>query len=279
MIALGRLTASVPARFRGDGLKKSLTLLLTAYYDHAGAVPFNSQKSLQIWGDAKDNLKLESHNKCAYCEAPTSAVAFGDVEHFRPKNGYWWLAYCYDNYAYACQICNEGFKGDTFNIRGPKLTPPGPLPATRPAKAKLAPLAAQLCPDPATSGKTALRALWGGEKAELPHPYLDLPETLLAWKADEVNQEVSLVSVPGSSTSKITVQACEKVLGLNREDLRRLRYPQYDRISAYALALQESGTEAVRQRAKANLLAAARDDQPFAAMTRYFLRAWGVLTP
>jgi hypothetical protein len=279
MIALERLSASVPARYRGDGLKKSLTMLLTAYYDNARAVPFNSQKSLQIWSDAKDNLKLESHNKCAYCEAPTSAVAFGDVEHFRPKNGYWWLAYCYDNYAYACQICNEGFKGDTFNIRGPKLVPPGSLPVARPAKAKLAPLAGQLCPDPATSSKASLRALWGGEKAELPHPYLDAPEALLAWKVDEINQEVSLVSVPGNSASKNTVSACEKVLGLNREDLRRLRYPQYDRISAYALVLQESATEAVRLRAKARLQAAARDDQPFAAMTRYFLRSWGVLTP
>lgn len=279
MIALERLTPGVPARYCGDGLKKSLATLLTAFYDNAGAVPFNSQKNLQIWSGAKDNLKLESHNKCAYCEAPTSAVAFGDVEHFRPKNGYWWLAYCYDNYAYACQICNEGFKGDTFGIRGPKLAPPGPLPAARPATAKLAQLAGQLCPDPATSNKTSLRALWKGEKAELLHPYLDAPETLLAWKVDEINQEVSLVSVPGSSASKTTVKACEKVLGLNREDLRRLRYPQYDRISAYALALQESRTEEVRLRAKARLQAAARDDQPFAAMTRYFLRDWGILAP
>jgi hypothetical protein len=279
VITLERRSAGVPAKYRGDGLKKALTTLLTAFYDNAGTVPFNTQKSLQIWTDAKDNLKLESHNKCAYCEAPTSAVAFGDVEHFRPKNGYWWLAYCYDNYAFACQICNEGYKSDTFNIRGPKLVPPGPLPAARPAKAKLALLAAQLCPDPATSKKAELRTLWKSEKAELMHPYLDAPETLMAWQVDEINQEVKLVSVPGSAASKITVNACEKVLGLNREELRRMRYPQYDRISAYALALQESPNESVRQRAKARLLAAALDDQPFAAMTRYFLRNWGVLAP
>ena len=277
MIALERRRATIPARYKAEGLKKALSMLMGAYYDNAGAVPFNQQKNLQIWTDAKANLKLESHDKCAYCEAPTSVVTYGDVEHFRPKSSYWWLAFCYDNYAFACQICNQGYKGDTFNTRGPKLTPPAKMPASRPADPVLAKLAGGLCPDPAASNPTALKAMWKPEKAELPHPYLDLPETLMAWKADDINQEVVLIARPGSSASRITVKACEKVLGLNREELRRLRYPQYDRISAYALALQEARSEEVRQRAISRLLAAAKDDQPFAGMTRYFLRAWGIL--
>ncbi len=277
MIALARKTDGIPAKYRGAGLKKSMTALLEAFYANAGAVPFNQQKNLQIWTEAKPNLRLESHDKCAYCEAPTSAVTFGDVEHFRPKSSYWWLAYSYDNYAFACQICNQAFKGDQFTIRAAKLKMPVELPLKQPDKARLEQLAAQLCPDPAASNPATLRALWKGEKAALPHPYLELPETLLAWKVDEINQEVSVVPVSGSSASKTAVKTCEKMLGINREELRRMRYPQYDRVFSYALVVQEGRTEAVRQMAKARLAAAARDDQPFAGMTRYFLRQWGVL--
>ncbi len=277
MIALTRNRDGIPAKYRGDGLKKAMTVLLDAFYANAGVVPFNQQKNLQIWTGAKPNLKLESHDKCAYCEAPTSAVTFGDVEHFRPKSNYWWLAYSYDNYAYSCQICNQAFKGDKFDIKAAKLNAPVPLPAKRPAKAALEQLAAQLCPDPAISSQASLRALWKIEKAALPHPYLELPEALMAWKVDEINQEVTLVPVPGSRASKVAVAACEKLLGLNREELRRLRFPQYDRVFSHALVVQEGRTEAVRQMAKTRLANAARDDQPFAGMTRYFLRQWGVL--
>ena len=254
-----------------------MVTLLEAFYANAGVVPFNQQKNLQIWTEAKTNLKLESHNKCAYCEAPTAAVTFGDVEHFRPKGTYWWLAFCYDNYAYACQMCNQAFKGDKFEIRGAKISTPVPLPAARPVKAVRDQLAAKLCPDPATSTKTSLRALWKGEKASLPHPYLELPESLLAWRVDEINQEVAVVPVPGSSASLVAVKACEKMLGLNREELKRMRFPQYDRVFSLALVVQEARTEAIRQQARTRLAIAARDDQPFAGMTRYFLRQWGVL--
>ena len=279
MIALQRRTADIPAKFVGAGLKQSMKVLLTSFYENAGAVPFNDQKSLQIWGTAKANLKKESFNKCAYCEAPTAVVAHGDVEHFRPKSSYWWLAYAYDNYSYACQICNQIFKGDRFDVKGPPLKPPRKLPAARPAAAKLAQLAGQLCPNPGVSLKAELRRLWGKEKADLLHPYLDEPEALLAWQVDAINQEVTLVALPGNAASQLAVQACEKLLGLNREELRRLRYPQYDRIEGFALVIQETQHEDIRLRARARLIAAARDDQPFAGMTRFFLRQWGLLSP
>jgi uncharacterized protein (TIGR02646 family) len=277
MIALSRKRDGIPAKYRGAGLKKAMATLLEAFYANAGEVPFNQQKNLQIWTEAKPNLKLESHDKCAYCEAPTSAVTFGDVEHFRPKSSYWWLAYSYDNYAFACQMCNQAFKGDQFTVRATKLKTPVELPSKRPDKAKLEQLAAQLCPDPAATSPASLRTLWKGEKATLPHPYLELPEALLAWQVDDINQEVTVVPVPGSSASKIAVKACEKMLGINREELRRMRYPQYDRAFSLALVVQEGRTEAVRQMAKTRLAAAARDDQPFAGMTRFFMRQWGVL--
>jgi hypothetical protein len=57
-------------------------------------------------------------------EATTKQVAHGDVEHYRPKSIYWWLAYCYDNYLVSCQICNEVFKRDKFPIAGNQLIGP-----------------------------------------------------------------------------------------------------------------------------------------------------------
>ena len=38
------------------------------------------------WKKAKPQLLKESRGKCAYCETPTAVVAYGDVEHYRPKS-------------------------------------------------------------------------------------------------------------------------------------------------------------------------------------------------
>lgn len=86
-----RTAKAIPKAFRGPGRIESLLLLLEGR--RAGALEFDAK----VWKAAKNQLKKESCGKCAYCEAPTAVVAHGDVEHFRPKDLYWWLAYCYDN--------------------------------------------------------------------------------------------------------------------------------------------------------------------------------------
>src|ERR1035441_7770925 len=45
-------------------------------------------KGKDHWKAGKATLIADSHGKCAYCEAPTTVVAHGDVEHFRPKSVY-----------------------------------------------------------------------------------------------------------------------------------------------------------------------------------------------
>ena len=85
----------------------------------AGTKPRSS-----VWKGAKAQLKAESAGKCGYCEGKADHVAHGDVEHFRPKSIYWWLAYCYDNYVYSCQICNQTFKVAHFPTQGAALPPP-----------------------------------------------------------------------------------------------------------------------------------------------------------
>ena len=64
----------------------------------AGKINKSDYFKAAFWKTAKEQLKIETHGKCAFCETPTKGGYYGDVEHFRPKNpvgGYWWLAYCY----------------------------------------------------------------------------------------------------------------------------------------------------------------------------------------
>ncbi len=70
-----------------------------------------------IWGEVKDYLIKLFNRKCAYCESKFSHIAFGDVEHYRPKKGvtgnaqhkgYYWLAYHLRNLFPSCERCNRG---------------------------------------------------------------------------------------------------------------------------------------------------------------------------
>ena len=63
---------------------------------------------------------------CAYCQGVLSHSDLGDVEHFRPKSKYWWLAYTFRNYFLTCSRCNRTYKRSEFPVHGrqkPALTP------------------------------------------------------------------------------------------------------------------------------------------------------------
>ncbi|MBT8143554.1 MAG: hypothetical protein KJO55_02575, partial [Gammaproteobacteria bacterium] len=125
MIALDRLLDDIDRQFLAPRLvEKSLQLLLDQRSIRQGDLEKHAFQS-SVWKKAKPQLLLESHNKCAYCESPTAVVAFGDVEHFRPKSVYWWWAYCLDNFLASCAICNQKFKSDKFPLLGRRLR--GPL--------------------------------------------------------------------------------------------------------------------------------------------------------
>lgn len=63
--------------------------------------------------DIKQALKQHYHSKCAYCE---QYVERWDVEHYRPKKVYYWLAYSWDNLLLACPTCNQDYKKDQFEV-------------------------------------------------------------------------------------------------------------------------------------------------------------------
>lgn len=263
--------------FTGTALQARLLKLMAYWYEGGGKVDFKP-KARQLWPRAKAQLKVESFGKCAYCEADTAVVAHGDVEHFRPKSSYWWLAYCYDNYTFSCQVCNQVFKGDTFGVAGRRLVSP-PLPEAPPVEpAERARLAAAFCPDPATSDEPALARWLAAERADLPNPYLDDPERLFAWKVIGETQEVWLVARGDSARARRALKAAETVLGLNRTELLRLRWNDYDELETLALALQEGRfSDSDKLKLLTRLRRQAGSDRPFAGMRRFFMRGWGLL--
>lgn len=67
--------------------------------------------------DVKNALFRIQHRKCCYCEREVER-AYSPVEHFRPKTrarradgtvveGYWWLAYRFENLFLSCVNCNQ----------------------------------------------------------------------------------------------------------------------------------------------------------------------------
>lgn len=262
--------------YTGTDLESKLENLLKYFYDGGRVVDFKP-KSRQIWGKAKPQLRDEAYGKCAYCEADTAVVAHGDVEHFRPKDTYWWLAYCVDNYTFSCQICNQTYKGVKFPISGRRLKRPS-LPRTRPAtRAKFMSVAKTLSPDPASVDDRQVLALLGVEDAHLINPYLEDPEKLFAWRADPALKEVRLVPNRKARSAQ-AVKTAEEVLGLNREELLRLRWVSYSTLETLVLTFQEpSISKNAAKRIYTQLLDIAKDDHQFAGMSRYFLRKWGVI--
>jgi uncharacterized protein (TIGR02646 family) len=61
---------------------------------------------------------------CAYCQCGLPPNDPGDVEHFRPKSEYWWLAYQFKNYLLSCSRCNRNCKKADF----PRPSGAGPWP-------------------------------------------------------------------------------------------------------------------------------------------------------
>jgi uncharacterized protein (TIGR02646 family) len=89
----------------------------------------------KIWAEAGKILRKIMNEKCWYCET-LEIRADMPVDHFRPKNkvheaekhdGYWWLAFDWTNYRFACAYCNSrhsnpdssGGKADHFPLIDP----------------------------------------------------------------------------------------------------------------------------------------------------------------
>ncbi|WP_412030595.1 hypothetical protein [Deinococcus yunweiensis] len=269
MIALThvRRAAVIPSTFRGTRQTRRELALLKAHRDGVMAL-----KSSQ-WKGAKGPLRTETYGKCAYCDAPAASVAHCDVEHYRPKSVYWWLALCYDNYLYACQICNQVYKGDRFPVAGPPLAGPA---ISGLSNASLQTLVGTFAPDPLDRAALAIHlARWSEEHPLGVNPYLIDPEPLFAYAADPVLKEVTILPDPAASAANQQMaQESITLYGLNREELRRQRYITYEILALAHLGLLEHPGNVRLQAILERHVAA---DFAFSGMCRYFVRrVWQV---
>lgn len=87
--------------------------------------------SFSEYGAVKPDLAKMQHNKCCYCEKHEEQAKYRDVDHFRPKAPYWWLAWTWENLLFACMDCNREYKRDRFPLDAgsqalaPEDPPPG----------------------------------------------------------------------------------------------------------------------------------------------------------
>ena len=145
----------------------------------------------------KNKLKVIFKGKCAFCETNTHVGAHKDVEHYRIKQHYYWLAYEWTNFLQACQICNRDFKGSQFPLENETnriIQPPLSINGTF---------------DPPSCHIESMNLI---EKPLLLHPAIDNPREHLRFFP---NGEVEGITNKG----KISIQ----VYGLNRENLKDAR--------------------------------------------------------
>ncbi len=273
MIQLTRTpdTALIPVSLAGvNRVKKNRELIeqqIELLKGNINKIIFKSN----YWKAAKDATKEESLNKCAYCESPTAVVAHGDIEHFRPKSEYWWLAYTFHNYCFCCQICNQTFKSDNFPITGSKWK----VPRIKSNTVITDLLCSGIGPDPltATEGLSLqkYKTEHTKEKPGLPDPYFDKPEQHFGWKADDTLREVKIVAKTNSALNKRRLKAVEDFFGLNRKELKVERFRVFETFRRFKRLENATGLNAQEKKEIRDQLALMMDaGAPYAAMCRYF---------
>jgi hypothetical protein len=274
MISLNRTRtdAAVNKKFRGQEKKDQDLVLMTDQKSLLNGTIDKHDFNSAYWKTSKDQLKKESANKCAYCEANTSVVAHGDVEHFRPKSEYWWLAYTYDNYLFACQICNQTYKSNNFPIAGTKF--PQPAVKSTSTTATINALVGKISPDPIaiTVGYTLAKFKTNHtkEKGLLLNPYFDDPAKHFGWQFDDNTKEVKLVPANNTIIAKQTVQGCIDFYGLNRPELLSLRHKEFKKFRVFKKSLNGNPSAALKAELEDIIKDMLADEAPFAGMLRYF---------
>ncbi len=242
-----RKPAEPPEVLRTQGARARRTL--SRAYSRArrsyesGGKSFDFDPDLYGHETVKQALLEAQHGKCAFCESKLTHIAYGDVEHFRPKGGwrqeedeplrrpgYYWLAYEWSNLFLSCTLCNQRFKKNLFPLQ---------TPARR-----------------ARSHEEEVTA----EDPLLLDPAVDDPEAFISFR-DEVPYAVG-----GTARGEATI----RILGLGREALAERRRDRLGHVKALGNLIRLGGPEAAE--ARSLLQRMQRDSEEYAAMVRAFLR-------
>jgi len=228
-------------RTRGRKRRGGMASLYTRFSDDydRGKKVFTFDATIYGHRSVKKVLTEAQHDKCCYCEAKVTPVAYGDIEHFRPKGkvaeddahpGYYWLAYEWSNLLFACQKCNQRFKRAFFPLRNPS------------------------------------------KRARSHHHDLSQEEPLLIHPADEdPEQHVGFykqeaIPLNGSLRGEMTID----VLGLNREKLIEERLFRYRWLEILYRIIQHKDNvpQDILNDSEKELRDAVEDQAAFASMAR-----------
>lgn len=228
--------------FRGQHLKNKIKWLFEQQREKLkGNIDKITWKNRRYWKNTKPQLIAETFGKCAYCEANTRTVAYGDVEHYRPTSIYWWLAYTYYNYLFSCQICNQVYKSDNFPTLNNRLVGPEILTTTN--NIELEGLIEPYILDPKDiNTENSILGLSKLNEQELPtllNPYLKDPADWFEWEFDDNERSIRLRAKKNNITSKQFVETAIQYLGLNREELMNLRYETFSVFRTFRRTLNE----------------------------------------
>lgn len=210
--------------------------------------PFNKK----LWDETFPDLQNLFLNKCAYCESPI-IIMEGLVDHFRPigdaiglekqifPDGYWWLAYNWENLYLVCKDC-AATKSNRFPVAG-------------------------AYPEPMSFGEKLRQ-----DQALLLDPCYDQPAAYLQFQADgsvipvERPDPATSSGEPGYNRGEITIE----ILGLNRRALLAARGQEAGRLMDNWKRLVGGPLELAEKNLPA-LLEAISDQAPFAGMARSLL--------
>lgn len=264
-----RTEIAIPSAFRGRTPRNRLVAMLKHARGQLAAGEPVKPDIESKWSVTKDQLLLETHNKCAYCESDITTVSYGDVEHYRPKSIYWWLAYVYDNYLASCAICNQRFKGAKFEFQGPSLSPPTVF--TTSTDDELKSLAKILIPDPLDADAVAVfEEMHRLENPLIPNPYIDDPEPMFVWEVFEGAREVEVTPNVSFPNSDQIVDACERIYGINRPQLKRRRFERFKFYDTFRKVLDDLPAGAPsRTDVEGMLVSLSKADSEYAAMIRF----------
>lgn len=191
-----------------DKLQEATQIMIDSYmadpisYQN-GTEKFDFNSDFYAHDEIKKRLIDLQHGKCCFCESKITHIAYGDVEHFRPKKGYrqnrgdtleypayFWLAYDWDNLFFSCELCNQRHKENLFPLINPASR------ATNPNQD------------------------WRNEEPLFIHPDFDDPEDHITFQ----EAFIKAMSIRGQETILN--------LGLNRDELLEYRNEAFDEVQS-----------------------------------------------
>ena len=106
------------------------------------------------------------------------------------------------------------------------------------------------------------------EQALLLNPYFDDAETYFVYEADDVTEEVKIITKKNEYSAY--VKADEESYGINRIELKNLRYSVFKNFRAFKRALPEIADAVIRREVEEQINSMLSSKYNFAGMNRYF---------